>query len=477
MTSSPKKSTEKLPARFLERMQEIIPSQEWDDFLNKCMDPLPKTIRTTQKFKKSGLWNIHPVPSLPSTYFFQEMFPIGKTISHFCGDCFSSSLSSLLAVEVLNPQPHEKILDMCASPGSKTTAIAERMENTGTLIANEVKPPRLKALHQNIERMGVYNTITTQYDARNLPQFFGEEFNRVLLDAPCSGEGFGRKDPLFYKNTWKEKNIFLCAQLQKQLILSAFEMLELNGEMIYSTCTAAPEENEMVVQHLLDTYPEAEIIPITLSVPHTNGIDTFFDQKICSKEVAQSSCRLYPHQRSSEWDSEFFFLARIRKKELIQRSFDPPPLPNSPYEKLKKNKRAEIITQLFKQYGIPKESFHGSVFLEKNNDIFLSSPDLSWFLRRIKGQQSGLHIFNRETGITSNLAIHFGSHATEKVFHISEKSEADKFLAGYTLFLTENHTFIHGDIIIITFENKALGIGKVIQNTLKNKLDRWRIFQ
>lgn len=476
MNDSNDSLSQKFSPAWLERMQSIIPKDQWNRFLEACIEPLPKTIRTKKVFKNKGSWNLSPVAEIPEAHFLHSDITLGKTIPHYIGEAYSATLSSLLAVHILDPQPDEKILDMCAAPGSKTTFISDRMNNTGTLIANEMKPNRSHILKQNINRMGCWNTLTTQKDARDLPDFFHEEFDRILLDAPCSSEGYGRKDAKFYTHTWKEKNIEYTAQLQKQLITAAFEMLQIGGEMLYSTCTAAPEENEMVVQHLLDTYSEAELIPIDLgAIPHTDGISTFREQKICSDKVAQSVKRLYPHLQSGEWNSEFFFLAKIKKTELTRRSFHEPDIPSSPYEKLKKNKTAEILTILRKRYGIEREHFKGTALLEKNNIIYLSTPDLSWFLKRIKAQHVGIPLFNRETGILTDFAIHFGSFATHNVLELTEEQK-EKFLYGYDLLLPD-FDFEHGQEIIVRFEGTALGYGKFVQGKLKNKLDRWRVWR
>ncbi len=472
MKNSYKKSTEKFPPRWIERMKSIIPHTEWDTFLEHCTDPLPKTIRIIN-ITKNNNFELKKT-SIQNAFFYNSPTPIGKTIPHFCGEWYSSSLSSLLAVECLDPKPNEKILDMCASPGSKTTFIADKMENTGVLIANEIKRARIPALQQNILRMGVHNTIITQYDATQLPDFFGEEFDRILLDAPCSGDGFGRKDKNFYRTLWKEKNITFCAQLQKKLITSAFEMLNLGGEMIYSTCTGAPEENEMIVQFLLDTYPEAELIPITLAnIPHTNGIHTFEEQEICTNKTASLTYRFYPHLRNTEWDSEFFFIARIRKKELTQRSFTPPDIPSSPYQKLKKNQRAEIISFLSKTFGIDRTLFGSQSILEYNETFILAAPDISWLLKRIKAEFVGLPLLEKGI-ITNHFAIHFGKQSQKNTIIVSPE-EGTRFLYGYTVEAHSQNNITHPEQVLIRTQDHCLGFGKRINQSIKNKLDRWRI--
>lgn len=476
-----KKSLEKhFPAQWIERMKEIIPEGEREDFWASSISPLPKTVRIRGDVSSFDGYDLRDIAQIPEAKFITlpPDKPLGKLIPHFTGQMYAASLSSLLAVHLLDPRPEEKILDMCASPGSKSTFIAERMEQTGLLIANELKGNRLPALKQNLDRMGVRNTLVTQKDGTDLPTFFGEEFDKILLDAPCSGDSNGRKDEKFFIKKWREKNIALLSSLQKKLIVSAFEMLKIDGELLYSTCTASPEENEAVIQYLLDTYPDhAEIVPLNLpKIPHKKGVSSFFEQKICSEKTASAVLRLYPHLKNEKWDSEFFFLARIRKKNLTQRSFSPPMISTSPYEILKKNKKAEIITLLRKNYGIDPEPLKKLTFLERENNIYVNTSLASSYLKRTHTLRPGLLIYHREKGITTAFTHHLAQTATQQIYDTSPE-DCIKFLYGYDLFLPDNHPFKNGQQILIRYKSTFLGNGKVVGKKLKNKLDKKEVLR
>lgn len=512
--------------QWLNRMRQIIPQDEWETFLKSARSPLPKTVRITENVELPEGYSFSEVAEIPEARFihfegyrnqknkngtskkccnsrredksktnrtqppydesllgsqqrsthFTEV-PIGKTLGHFTGRMYAASLSSLLSVHILDPHPNEKIIDMCAAPGSKTTFIAQRMKNTGALIANELKASRIPSLRQNLDRMGIQNTIVVQGDGNNLPDTFTEEFDRILLDAPCSGDSFGRKDPKFFKSTWKEHHILPLANLQKDLIVSAFEMLKLKGEMVYSTCTAAPEENEAVIQYLCEQYPdEVEIRPVDLgNIPFRRGITHFNGEKICSEKIASSVCRLLPHLTTDTWDSEFFFIAKIRKKELIQRPFVKPFCPPSPYETLKKNSKAEIFARYRKTYGIANTHYEKKAIIERNNDRFLTTPDLPYFLKRIKAAHVGLKMSNKEKGITTQFAQHFGRFASKNVYTLNDE-ESIKFLHGYDIRLPEP-LFEHGTEVIMMHNNIALGHAKSVKNILKNKLGKNEILR
>jgi len=233
---------------------------------------------------------------------------LGRALEHLLGYYYIQELASMLPVLVLNPKENERVLDLCASPGSKTTQIAARMNNTGLIIANEVKFGRIKILSANTERCGVMNMLITKRDGIALCKRFKEEsflFDKILLDAPCSGEGTIRSTPKTLE-MWNIKTIENLSKLQKSLIASAIEILKPGGELVYSTCTHAPEENEEVVDFALKNF-NVKIEKVNLPVKARQGI-TNWKEKSYSQDV-KFSCRIYPQDANTEG----FFIAKIRK--------------------------------------------------------------------------------------------------------------------------------------------------------------------
>lgn len=183
---------------------------------------------------------------------FDSPVPIGATPEYLAGHYLLQAASSLLPVHALDAQPGQRVLDMSAAPGGKTTHLAADMKNTGTLVANDSNKDRLKALIANIHRMGVRNTIVCNHDGRKLPQFFGKNsFDRILLDAPCSGTGVISKDQSV-KTGKTEADFAMLSQLQKELILAAVDMCAVGGSFVYSTCSVTVEENEEIVAYALN---------------------------------------------------------------------------------------------------------------------------------------------------------------------------------------------------------------------------------
>ena len=239
---------------------------------------------------------------------FESQVPLGATPEYLAGHYILQAASSFLPVMALAPQEHERILDMAAAPGGKTTHIAALMKNTGCIFANDSNKQRAKGLIGNIHRLGARNTIVCNYDAREFPRVIGG-FDRVLLDAPCSGTGVIAKDPSVKTNK-TEKDFMLLPHLQKQLLLSAIDSVDhaskTGGYLVYSTCSVTVEENEQVVQYALKKRPNVKLVETGL----TFGVDGFtsymgkqFDARM------KMAKRYYPHA----YNVDGFFVCKFKK--------------------------------------------------------------------------------------------------------------------------------------------------------------------
>jgi NOL1/NOP2/sun family putative RNA methylase len=233
---------------------------------------------------------------------------LGKTHEHILGYYYVQEISSMLPIIALNPTNEDKLLDLCASPGSKTTQAASFMKNSGAIIANDNNIGRIIILASNLEKCGVSNTILTSRDGVQLCRRFKEnniEFDKILVDAPCSGEGTLRSSPKTFL-MWNLNTIEFFGRQQKALASNALQVLKEGGEMIYSTCTHSPEEDEEVVQFLLDNY-DIKLEKFDLPIKSRKGILGWKGKKF-SKEM-QLCHRIYPQDNNTEG----FFLCKIKK--------------------------------------------------------------------------------------------------------------------------------------------------------------------
>lgn len=301
------------------KLLSLFPPSEAFAFFEANETPRPlvirsNTLRTTRRLLATSLINrgvvLEPVGtwSKVGLQVFESPVPLGATPEYLAGKYILQSASSFLPVMALAPQPHERILDMAAAPGGKTTYISALMKNTGCVFANDSNASRAKALIGNIHRLGARNTIVSSHDARLFPTLIGG-FDRVLLDAPCSGTGVIAKDPSV--KTSKSPTDFLrLPHLQKQLLLAAIDSVDhtskTGGYIVYSTCSVTVEENEAVVQYALSRRQNVKLVETGL----TFGVEGFrnFEAKRFSEDMRMTR-RFYPHK----YNVDGFFVSKIKK--------------------------------------------------------------------------------------------------------------------------------------------------------------------
>jgi NOL1/NOP2/sun family putative RNA methylase len=283
----------------LARYQEIIP--DWEGFLTACSRPLPTVLRvnplkTTRNRLAARLAEQGIDPSvLPwaDDLLETEHAAVGRTMEHWLGLFYIQEAVQTLPVRALGPRPGERILDLCAAPGGKTTQIASQMGNRGVLVANEPSGRRHPALLANVNRLGILNTVITAYRGESFP--LRTAFDRVLVDAPCSAEGTLRKEPSL-RDGAAPRTIARLAAVQRRLITRGYDLLRPGGRLVYSTCTFAPEENEAVVAHLLAARP-ARVEPFQMPTTASPGL-TRWAGAVYPREIGGCK-RIYPHQINS----------------------------------------------------------------------------------------------------------------------------------------------------------------------------------
>ena len=245
-----------LPVAFLERMKTQL-GEEYEDFLRSLERPRAVALRFNPlKGVQPELPFVQqPVPWEPCGFYYDPQSRPGLHPFHEAGVYYLQEASAMAPVALLDPKPGEWVCDLCAAPGGKTTQIAGRMAGEGFLLCNEINPKRARILSRNIERMGVSNALVTNEHPEKLAQRLEGCFDRVLVDAPCSGEGMFRKEEAAVTD-WSQETVEMCARRQQEILHSGARLVRPGGRLVYSTCTFAPEENEQAVAAFLKAHPD-----------------------------------------------------------------------------------------------------------------------------------------------------------------------------------------------------------------------------
>lgn len=313
-----------LPQDFMKRMQEML-GTEYDAFLQSYENTNYQALRinrlkgTVGDFRQicdfSG--ELSPVTWTCDGFYYPETLRPGKHPYHEAGVYYIQEPSAMMPAALLDAQPGERILDLCAAPGGKSTQIASAMQQQGILISNEIHPARAKILSENIERMGIRNAIVTNESPQSLSPRFPSYFDRIMVDAPCSGEGMFRKNDEAVSQ-WSPENVQLCADRQDEILDCAHQMLRPGGTLVYSTCTFATAENEGSISRFVTRHPDYEII---------------------------SQKRLWPH----EIKGEGHFVALLKKKDLSGSATYVHAVSTGKSEILLRDNRPETVSQLKKK--------------------------------------------------------------------------------------------------------------------------------
>lgn len=458
-----------LPKAFTERMQEML-GEEYGEFLQSYgenhappyiegrlngkiqalrLNPLKGDSR---RFLELSPFRLTPVPFAESGYYYGEPDKPGKHPYHEAGVYYIQEASAMTPAAFLSAKPGEKILDLCAAPGGKSTQIAADMKGRGILICNEIHPARAKILSENIERMGIVNAIVVNHSPDVLAEHFPGYFDRILVDAPCSGEGMFRKNEEACRE-WSPENVHMCAERQDEILDQAAGMLRGGGRLVYSTCTFAPEENEGSVSRFLKRHPEFSIVPVARKEGMSSGCPEWIREPA---QGIENTVRLWPHKLKGEGH----FLAVLQKDGIMTAEER---TGKFGFQTGISEKECREYTEFKREYL--KKEMQG-ILIRFGEQLYLL-PEGAPSLNKLKVLRPGLHLGTLKKNRfepAHALALSLKPEEVRQQVNLTGTGGmAEKYLSGQT-FETEAENGWN----LITVDGYSIGWGKAANGIMKN---------
>lgn len=305
-----------LPVLFKEKMKKLL-GNEYEAYLESYNNPKYQGIRVNTLKVDRAKWEevcpfmaLEEVPWCQEGYYYKEPNKPSKHPYYFAGLYYMQEPSAMAPGAYVPIKEGDKVLDLCAAPGGKSTQVAAKLGQTGLLMSNDISASRTQALLKNIENFGTRNSMITNESPERLAAKLPGYFDKILIDAPCSGEGMFRKDEGAVKS-WETHGVEHCCNLQREILEHAYTMLKEEGMILYSTCTFSPEENEGMIQAFLNKHPLCEVVPLTPVGGILSGHPEWTEG---GNPGLQGALRLWPHQLKGEGH----FVCLIQKKEQVE---------------------------------------------------------------------------------------------------------------------------------------------------------------
>lgn len=467
-----------LPQSFLDSMKEIL-GEDYEAFLAGFDGQRQYGLRVNtlkmnlEEFERIAPFHLKKVPWISNGYFYEAEDARAKHPFYSAGLYYLQEPSAMTPASRLKVQPGERVLDLCAAPGGKATELGAALQGEGLLVANDINTARARALLRNLELFGISNSFVTNEPPHVLAERFPEFFHKIMVDAPCSGEGMFRKNPAVV-DSWQEKGPEYFSKLQREIIVQAADMLLPGGMMFYSTCTFSPLENEKTITHLLKERPDMEVIPMEDYEGFAEGLTSY------RGEVFDESCklcrRIWPHKMSGEGH----FMALLHKKSGTQQQVQQTVSQSSIWwEKCK---------GLNKEQKAAAEDFFSHVNIAYDGKRIDVRGDNLYYLPAPKYDGRGLHFLRNglfmgefkkkrfEPSQPFALALH--AQDFDQVLDFPADDERlSRYLRGETLDVSD---LIAGEKKrkgwqLVMVAGHPLGFGKLVNNNLKNKYPAgWR---
>lgn len=460
-----------IPETFKNRMQDMLKTA-YPVFLESYDKEKFQALRLNpwkadrEDFLNKTTFHLKEVPWEKNGFYYEKDDTPGKHPYHEAGAYYIQEPSAMSPAAYLEAKPGEKILDLCAAPGGKTTQIAGYMQQKGLLVSNEIHPQRAKILAENVERMGIGNALVTNETPAKLASLFDGFFDKILVDAPCSGEGMFRKNEIA-GDEWSLENVKLCADRQDEILDCADTMLRPGGRLVYSTCTFAPAENEGSIARFLMRHPDYEI----LEVPLYDGMDhghvewcDYDKQNVTPVSEITRTIRLWPHLLNGEGH----YLAVLQKNGEAGPGYTG--FSKNGFEKVLEANGKKPSKELMTFLDFQKETLNINILDEFQGVIAFGEnlyaiPEDMPSLKGLKVMRPGLHLgtIKKDRFEPSHaLALYLKPGQMRHECQVSMQ-DAIQFLNGMTL----NHEGEKG-WYVITVDGYSLGWGKLAGLVMKN---------
>ena len=453
-----------LPKDFELRMQDML-KEAYPAFLISYENDKFQALRVNtlkgdrdEFFDKAPFNNLKQVPWEKNGFYYEKDQQPGKNPLHDAGVYYIQEPSAMAPAAYLEAKPGERILDLCAAPGGKTTQTASYMQNEGLLVCNEINAARARILSENVERMGISNAIVTNETPQHLAEIFGEYFDRILVDAPCSGEGMFRKNEEAV-NEWSLENVKICAERQAQILDCADMMLRPGGRLVYSTCTFAPEENEGSIKGFLERHPEYTITEIYKFEDMMGGVPELAD----GLEEINRTIRLWPHLINGEGH----YLAVLQKSGEVPEGYQGF-LANGIQKGIKITEIKELSE--FQKETLNTDLLHindnckDDCILKFGEQIYLMPKEMP-SVNKMKVLRAGLHLGTLKKNRfepSHALALYLNKSLVKRSMELND-NEARAYLGGQTL----NYEGEKG-WYLMTYKGYSIGWGKLSGQVMKN---------
>lgn len=456
-----------LPETFVSKMKRLLGS-DYENY-EKCFD-LPRhyglRVNTAKisvdEFLKIAPWPLRPVPWIENGFYYDgDVYQPARHPYYFAGLYYLQEPSAMTPANRLPIDPGDRVLDVCAAPGGKATELGARLNGTGVLAANDLSSSRAKGLLKNLELFGIGNVLVLCEEPGKLVPCFQEYFDKILIDAPCSGEGMFRKDKKMIR-AWEEHGPEYFSRIQKSIITQAARMLAPGGMLLYSTCTFDPEENEKTIEYLLQEYPEFQICDLRPYAGFSPGIPEETNGK--NPDLFRT-VRIFPHRM----EGEGHYLALLKKGGEQSRR------PESVRTGKGKGKLPEELTEFFSL--ISREFDPARVEIRSGKVYYM--PEGLPSMKGIRFLRTGLLLGElKKNRFEPSQALAMNLKKAEYSYTLDFSVRDDrvvKYLKGETLDVEDLVSPKEKGWYLVCVDGYPLGFGKLANQTLKNKyLPGWR---